>query len=316
MFTEADNLAITRTELDEVFFQNLELRTAFPGTATAENGKLFRVTNTTHSAYIGEINKSSGLWSQIGETQVMPEATPRVANKYTITVSDFGNSIDISKDLFDDNMHDVWATDVKNFALYARVTQDLNAFEVFRGAFTTTLTADGIAFISASHVTLSGATVSNLVTGALSPTTLNTALVALGQMKTQEGVVVGAVGSDMILLVPMALMKLATEITDSVLISDTANNAVNFYRSMLGIEVMTSPYLGAAITAGTNTTAGSDTAWFLLSPMHGVRRLLRQGVETALRDWMYSNNRTYNYQGNYRENYFCVDYWGAVGSQG
>jgi hypothetical protein len=104
MFTEADNLAITRTELDEVFFQNLELRTAFPGTATAENGKLFKVTNTTHSAYIGEINKSSGLWSQIGETQVVPESTPRVANKYTITVSDFGNSINISKNLFDDNM--------------------------------------------------------------------------------------------------------------------------------------------------------------------------------------------------------------------
>lgn len=104
MFTEADNAAITRTELDEVFFENLSNFGNFPGTATAENGKLFKVTNTTHSAYIGEVNMSSGLWSPIGETQVIPESTPRVANKYTIAVSDFANGISISKDLFDDNM--------------------------------------------------------------------------------------------------------------------------------------------------------------------------------------------------------------------
>lgn len=119
----------------------------------------------------------------------------------------------------------------------------------------------------------------------------------------------GAVGGDMILLVPMELQKLAIEITDSVLISDTANNAVNFFRSMLGIEVMTSPYLGAA-------AGGSDSAWFLLSPLHSVRRLIRQGVQTALRDWQYSNDRTYFYQGNFREEYFVTDYFGAVGSTG
>lgn len=309
-FTEADNLAITRTELDEVFFQNLEMRDSFPGTATAENGKLFRVVNTTHSAYIGEINKSSGLWSQIGETQDVPQATPRVANKYTIQVSDFGNAINISKDLFDDNMHDVWSEDVKRFAIYARVTQDTNAFQIFRGAFTTTLTADGVPFISASHVTLSGAIVSNLISGALTGATLNLGIVSLGQMVTQEGVVVGAVGADMILLVAMAGFKNAIQITDSVLISDSTNNAVNIYRSMFGIEVMTSPYLGAAVPGG------SDTAWFLLSPMHAVRRLIRQGVETALTSWEYSKNRTYYYQGNFRETYFVSDYFGAVGSTG
>ena len=189
---------------------------------------------------------------------------------------------------------------MKRFAIMARTTQDSTAFGLFRNAFTTTLTADGVALVSASHVTLSGATVSNLVTGALTPTTLNSAIVKLGEMKTQEGVIMGAVGADMVLLVPLALFKLGVEITDSVLISDTANNSVNVYRSMFGIEVMTSPYLGAA-------AGGSDAAWFLLSPMHGVKRLIRQGVQTALTSWEYSNNRTYRYQGNYRENYYCPD---------
>lgn len=208
-----------------------------------------------------------------------------------------------------DNMHDVWSTDVKTFAIMARATQDNNAFAVFRNAFTTQLTADGIAVLSASHLTLSGATVSNLVTGALTPTTLNNAIVALGEMKSQEGVIMGAVGGDMILLVPMKLFKLATEITDSVLISDTANNAVNVYRSVWGIEVMTSPYLGAS-------AGGSDTAWFVLSPLHSVRRLIRQGVQTSLRSWEMSNDRTYFYQGNFREAYFVTDYFGIVGSTG
>jgi len=295
--------------VDEVFYENLSQRGNFPGTATAENGKLFKVTNTTHAAYIGEVGAGTGLWSAIGEVTVIPEATPRVANKYTIAVQDFAQGISMSKDWFDDQMHDVWQESVARFAIMANITRDTNAFGLFRGAFTTTLTADGVAAISASHVTLSGATVSNLVTGGLSTTTLNTAIVKLGEMKSQEGVIVGAVGAEMMLLVPMALFKLATEITDSVLISDASTNAVNVYRSMLGIEVMTSPYLGAA-------AGGSDTAWFLLSPMHSVRRLVRQGVTTALRDWMYSNNRTYYYQGNYRESYFISDFFGLVGSAG
>lgn len=309
MFLESDNLAITRTELDEVFFQNLQLSSSYPGVATAENGKLFKVTNTTHSAYIGEVNKGTGFWPAVGEVQTVPSATPHVTNKYTIAVTDFAQGITISKNLFDDNMHDVWATDVATFALMARRTQDNNAFALFRNAFTTTLTADGVAAISASHVTISGATVSNLITGALSPTTLKTAIKTLGEMKSQEGVIIGAVGGDMILLVPMELQKLAIEITDSVLISDTANNAVNYFRSMWGIEVMTSPYLGAA-------AGGSDTAWFVLSPLHSVRRLVRQGVQTALRNWDMSNDRTYFYQGNFRESYFITDYFGLCGSTG
>ncbi len=70
-----------------------------------------------------------------------------------------------------------------------------------------------------------------------------------------------------------------------------------------------SPYLGAA-------AGGSDTAWFMLTRNHSVSRLVRQGIETALRPWQYSNNRTYLYQGNFREEVYVPDYSGAVGSTG
>jgi len=308
MFTEADNLAITRTELDSVFFQQFEIGAGGAwGVATAENGKLFRKVPTTHSAYIHNVNMGTGKWKAIGETETVPSDTPKTGYKNTVLVSDFAEKILVSKNLFDDNMHDVWAEDVRQFALMARITQDDNAFGLFRGMFGTTLTPDGVAAISASHVTLSGETVSNLITGALTDSTLNQGLVSLREQKNQRGVILGSEGK--YLVVAPAGFKNALQITQSVLVSDSANNAVNVYLSVFGLEVMTSPYLGAA-------AGGSDTAWFLLAQFHGVKRVVRQGVQTALVSWEYSDNRSYKYQGNYREAYFVADWAGMVGSTG
>ncbi len=306
MFTEAQNFAIVQTELDSVFFQKFEYDATFPGIATVNTGKLFKPLNTEHAAYIEEVFKGSGLFTAIGETQAIPEATPHVANKFTVNILDFAQGITISKDLFDDNMHSVWARAVSDFAMKARISQDNNAFKVFRGGFTTTLTADGTAFFG-THTLIGGGTQSNALTPALSPTSLNTAIIRLREMKDQSGVIMGTVPA--ILLVPSALFKHAVEITDSALIADSGNNSVNVYRSAYGIEVMSSPYLGAA-------AGGSDTAWFLLGDNHAVTRYIRQGVQTALRDWSMSNNRTYFYQANFREEVAVVDYVAAVGSDG
>ena len=127
------------------------------------------------------------------------------------------------------------------------------------------------------------------------------------EQKNQAGVISG--NSPAVLLVPPAVWKHAREITDSALIADLANNNINLYRSALGITVWTSRWLGAA-------AGGSDTAWFLLAKRHGFTRLIRQGLETALTDWRYSNNLTYRYQANFREAYFCADYAGSYGSTG
>lgn len=93
MFTEAQNFAIVQTELDTVFFQQFEYDGTNPGIATAQTGMIFKPVTTDHAAYIGEINKGTGLWNVIGETQTVPTDTPAVRNKYTIYVKDFANSI-------------------------------------------------------------------------------------------------------------------------------------------------------------------------------------------------------------------------------
>ena len=306
MFTESQNFAIVQTELDSVFYQNFDYDTTYPSIATANTAVLFKVLNTTHAAYIEEIFKGSGLFPVIGETQTVPQATPRVANKLTTYIKDFAQSIAISKNLFDDNMHGVWAKAVADFAMVARVSQDQNAFAFWNGAFTTSLTADGSA-LCATHTLIGGGTVVNNSTAALSTTSLNTGIIALRQQKNQAGVILGNVPT--ILLVPSALYKHAIEITDSALIADSGNNNINVYRSAYGITIYTSPYLDSV-------SGGSDTQWFLLSRNHAVTRLVRQGIQTVLRDWSVSDNRTYLYQANFREVVYCPDYVGVWGSTG
>lgn len=306
MFTEAQNFAIVQTELDGVFYQNFDFSNATPGMASAQTGEIFKVLNTTHAAYIEEIYKGSELFGVTSETGAVSLTTPKVANKLTTYVTDFTKGVELSKNLFDDNMHGVWSKTVADLAIKARITQDDKAFSFFRNAFTTSLTADGAAFI-ASHTLIGGGTQTNVVSGALTTTTLNTGIIALAEQKDQAGVIMG--NQPAILLVPVALFKHALEITQSALIADSGNNNLNVYRSAYGITVYTSPYLGA-------TAGGSDTAWFLLARNHAVTRLVRQGIQTSLRDWTYSNNRTYFYQANFRETVYSPDYVGAVGSTG
>jgi len=307
MFTEAQNFSIVQTELDKVFFQQFDYDSTFPGVAHATTAEIFMPQETTHAAWIQSINKGSGLFPAIGETATVPLSTPHVTNKQTTQILTFAQGIDISKQLFDDNMHGVWAADVADFAQKAQDTQDYTAFGLFRNGFTTALTADGVSIFNSAHPLIGGGTQSNTGTAALTPSSLNTAVVNLIEQKDQSAVIRGS--SPAVLLVPPALWKHAREITDSALIADVANNNINVYRSALGITVWTSHWLG--VVAG-----GSDTAWFLLAKRHGFTRLIRQGLETALTDWRYSTNLTYKYQANFRENYFCADYAGSYGSTG
>lgn len=290
-----------------------------PAYATAMTADIFKVTETTHAAYIGTIHKGPGLFSKIGEVQAVPSYVAKVANKWTVTIADFAEGIDISKNLFDDDIHGEWENQVSDFAVMARRTQDFNAFKIFRGAFTTTLTADGSAFIG-SHTLIGGGTTNNQIvtadiTGAsstvLTSTAFNVAMQRLANLKSQANVPLQCVGDT--LLVPPALFVTARQIAASALVPENGNNAVNVFTVDYAVKVYQSVWLGTASPDGN----GSDTAWFLLdSKRHSIRRFVRQGIITSLRDWTMSNNRTYYYQANFREEVFVPDYIGVVGALG
>lgn len=101
MLSEAQNLALVRTELDTVFFQKFDYDTKDPRISTAQDGRLFKVINITNKAHIEETYAQPGLFPEIGETEAVPESNPQVANKATTYVKDYASKISLSKDWFD-----------------------------------------------------------------------------------------------------------------------------------------------------------------------------------------------------------------------
>lgn len=297
---------VVKTALDDVFSQTFS-GDKVPGHATAEDSLVFNQDTTDSSAEIVELLKGVGAWEERAELGDVTGGSPRVANQKTFSVVNFARSIDISKNLFDDNKHSTYEKAIENFARRARTTRDKNAMAPFRLGFTTATTADAVAVFSNSHTNLNGDTVDNLATPALAEAALNTLIVQMWEMKSQDGEIDGFIPK--CLLVPPALYKTGALILDTELRSGTANNDANVYSTRYGIELRTSPYLGAA-------AGGSDTAWFLLGEGHSVNRYVRQAVQTQLVDWQYQRNNNYVYKGEFREVVGVLSHEGLIGSNG
>lgn len=305
MFTESDNLDITFTKLDSVLFEQFNAREMFPFRATAQDSRIFKVIDTTHSQYVLEVNKDVGLYQSTDELSPVATSVPAVKNEQITPIVTYTNSIRPSKQLFDDAMHNVWQQDVKAMAKKFFVTQDINAFGLYRGATTTTLCANGSPLVSASYPLIGGGTDFNLITGPFSESSLEAAIVQMANQKDEAGTVLG--NYPRMILVPQARLDDAVRITKSVLTPSTANNAVNVYLSVYGFEVWSTPYIGSIIPGG------SDQNVYLLSDSHSVTRYLRQGLQTSLTGWQYSQNLTYFYQANFREGYSAGSQVGIIG---
>ena len=73
------------------------------------------------------------------------------------------------------------------------------------------------------------------------------------------------------LVLPPQLRKEGLETTQSTLVPDTANNAINVYRDGMGTDMMVSTFLGAA-------ASGSDTRWAVIIPQRAkLIHFTRQG---------------------------------------
>lgn len=294
-----------KTALDEVFVPGYTGE-QHPGHATAETSAIFHQDSTDRSAVIGELFKGVGYWQPKQEEQDVTSLSPRIGNQKTFTVSEYAGSVDVPRTFKRDDLHGVFAKMVTDMGVMARVTRDKNAFALFVNAFGTTTTADGVSLINDSHVALDGTTVDNNIGAALTETTLFTAIRTLYVMKCQDGTVRGSLAKS--LLVPPALYKLATEITESSLRSGTGNNDLNVYSTKYGVNVYTTPFISSAVSGG------SDTAWFVLSDAHSIYRWVREGVQTVLVPWQNQRNNNFIYKGMFSEVVGAVNYEGIVGS--
>lgn len=305
MYNSSFAPSVVKTAIDMVFDAEYGYA-SLPGIATAETAGVFRPDTTNRAAVIVEQFMGPGYFESRAEVADVPAGQAKVGNQKTFSVVNYAKSIDISKNLMDDDQHSTIDMMVRKFARNARLTKDKNAFNQFNLGFTTVTTNDGVALFSDSHIALNGETVDNLLTPALSESSLNTAINLLINQVTQDGTLGGH--EPAILLVPTALFKTAQEITKSELRSGTANNDLNYYSSIYpGLQVYHSPFLGAGF-------GGSDTKWFLLSKDHSMFRWVRKPVETALVDWKTQRNNNYIYKAEYREVVGPISYEGVVAS--
>jgi len=303
-FNSSLNPSVVKTALDDVFMQEWNFK-EHAGYVDATSSVVFNQESTTKAAEIQEVFKGVGLWEAFAEEADVPEDQPRITNQKTFSVINYGKSVDIPKTFFDDQMHGSYEKMIRDFSMKGKATRDHVAFNIFRTAATTALTADGIALVADNHLNINGDTIDNKITDALSETSLNTAIKMLYEQKDQAGVVMGSMPKT--LLVPPALFKTACEITESERRSGTADNDMNVYSDKYGIMVATSNRLGAA-------SGGSDSNWFLLGRNHSVTRWVRQAIQTDLVDYKFQRNNNYIYKAMYREMTGAIDYVGIVGA--
>lgn len=292
--------------LDEVFHGTMS-PVELPQMAQVTDEAVFRQGSTDRGGVITEQMMDSGLWEERSEQGNLAEGSTLAGNKKTYTVTNFAKSLEIPKHFFDDEQYDTVNKSVARMGMKGRITQMKNAFATYRNAFTTAVTNEGTALASDSHTNLNGDTIDNLITTALSESSLNDALNVLVEQKDQKGDNVGYNAN--CLLVPNRLYKTAAEILDSKLRSGTGNNDMNVYSEKYGIILKQSNWIGA-------TNGGSDTAWFLLAQDHPVQRWKRKDLETWLVDHKYASNLAYIYKAEFREVYGAITYEGLVASTG
>jgi len=297
---------VVKTALDDVFDQKADFYLARPDQARVVDSLIFNQMSTDRAAVIVEELQGTGYFDQKSELQNAQGATSKTINQNTASVLTFAQTLEISKELFDDAQHNTINMMIAKMARNARVTQERSGFGLWRNAFTATY-GDGAALVSATHTLGTGATQSNLITPALSETALDTAIQTLELQKDQDGTLQGLMPR--CLLVPPALYKLAIEITESELRSSTADNDLNTFSAKYGISVRSTPFISASET-------GSDTSWFLIGDFHGVMRYLREPISTHLKDWVMNRNHAYEYTARYREVYTVESHIGVVGSNG
>jgi phage major head subunit gpT-like protein len=190
---------------------------------------------------------------------------------YTTKVvwNNYGTSIEVSANQIDDRDYSSELDEAKDLGVAANFSQDESGFQLFNGGFATTTLVRGYnmswygdakPWFSTVHPTpVPGAsTQSNASSTGITfgDDNLEVARLALTFQNTDDGIPLSLLGSPT-LVVPAALEKKAEQVTMSELVSENANNAINFYKGSM--SVVSAPFLDSS-------NGGSATAWYLMIP--------------------------------------------------
>lgn len=301
------------TAIDAALFEEYD-RERQPDYLTVRSDMFFKQGNLSNIGFIWDEFSNVGNFRETGEQEEFTNTDVRIGNTVTKRSVKYAKQIPISDEAFRADNKGLRAQIGNSVGDRARQSQDqigiLNSYgDAFAGSVNTT--PDGQAPASNSHTTLTGATVDNLETAALTPDALWTCVQSLATQKAQDGEA-GSHYFDAI-IVPFNLYKTAKEVLDSTLIANSGENNINIFDTVYGtVAVANSIFLTSTYNSATNAA----TSYHLLSRNHMWQRKVFYGMTTSMVPPEYSANDSYVYRAKFHEVTFPGSWTGYVGCNG
>jgi len=194
-----------------------------------------------------------GYFNETSEGGSVSYEDPVQMYDVTYTHKKYTKGFKVSEEMYDDDLYRIINRKPGQLAIAAKRTAEYHAAQLFNNAFSTTqLGGDGKPLASVGHPRSDGGTAQSNASGtslALGDANLNTAILAFESQLDDKGMKIATEAN--ILLVPRALKKTATVLTQSDRLTQTDYNDMN-YSKTLGLKVIAWHYLS------------SSTAWFLI----------------------------------------------------
>jgi hypothetical protein len=212
----------------------------------------------------------------------------------------------ITEEAMEDNLYDsLSARYTKALARAMAYTKQVKAASLLNTGFTTFLSGDNVSLFNASHPTVSGNVNSNRpnVDADLNETSLEQSVIDIAAYTDERGLLIAARPRK--LIVPPALMFVATRLLETQLRPGTADNDTNALRVM------------GAIPEGytVNHYLTDNDAWFIKTDVpNGMKHFVRVAMQTAMEGDFDSGN--VRYKARERYSFGTSDPLGMYGSPG
>ena len=213
----------------------------------------------------------------------------------------------ITEEAMEDNLYDSLSSRyTKSLARAMAYTKQVKAAAILNNGFSSAVTyGDGVSLFSTAHPLTSGGTNSNRPATAadLNETSLEAAVIQIAGWTDERGLLIAAKPKK--LIVPPALMFVATRLLETELRVSTADNDINALKSMNSIPE------GYTV----NHYLTDTNAWFLLTDVpNGLKHFVRTPMQTSMdADFDTGNAR---YKARERYSFGVSDPLGAYGSPG
>jgi hypothetical protein len=219
----------------------------------------------------------------------------------------------ITEEAMEDNLYDTFSK-IRSKALARAManTKQVKAADVFNNAFSTSYNGgDGVPLISASHPTVGDGVQTNSIGSTdLSEAALETATIAVGKIKDDRGILIGAGTKS--LHIPTDLIYTANQILNSAGTTTAGGSAAYAQNNINAVRNMSAVPDGSYV----NLRFTDTNAWFLKTDVpNGSKMFTRVGLSTKMEPDFDTGNMRYKARERYAFGWSDWRQWrGAAGS--